>query len=78
MFLTCKNPLVYKENAIYFFLFLFVEDVTIIYWLLNMKPNLQYTVKSYEGAIVYYLGNSGTTDLLLHIVQCWHTCAADE
>ena len=24
------------------------------------------------------MGNPGTEDLLLHIVQCWHACAVNE
>ena len=33
---------------------------------------------SYKDTIIGHLVNSGTSDLLLHVVQCWRAYAADE
>ena len=34
--------------------------------------------ESYKYTIIIHLENTGTVDLLLHIVHCWSTCAVDE
>ena len=34
--------------------------------------------KSYKDTIIGHLGNSGTVDLLLHILQFWSACALDK
>ena len=34
--------------------------------------------ESYKDTIIGHLGNSGTADLLLHTVKCWHACAVNE
>ena len=34
--------------------------------------------ESYKDKIIYHLGNSGTADLLLHILKCWRAGAVDE
>ena len=39
-----------------------------------MKLHVSDIEESYKDTIIGNLGNSGTSDLLLHIVQCWHTC----
>ena len=38
-----------------------------------------YDIKeSYRDTIIGHFGNSGTADLLLHIVKCWRACAVNE
>ena len=34
--------------------------------------------ESYKDTIIGHLLNSGTADLLLHIVRCWRACAVGE
>ena len=34
--------------------------------------------ESYKGTIIGNMGNSGTSDLLLHILECWSACAVNE
>ena len=68
----------YKYHVILFIDFSFVEGVTIIYWLSTMKLYVSDIEKSYKNTVIGHLGNSGTTYLSLHIVQCWSECAVDE
>ena len=70
-----NNPQGYKEHVISFILFDFGEVVTIIDWLENMNIYVSCIVKSYKDTIIGRLGNSGTSDLLLHIVQWCGTCS---
>ena len=59
-------------------MFAFVEGIAVIYWLENMNIYVSYIVESYKYSIIGHLGNSGTADLLLNILQCWSACAVDE
>ena len=34
--------------------------------------------ESYKDVIIGHLGKSGTADLLIQVVQCWHACAVYE
>ena len=34
--------------------------------------------ESYKYTIISHMGNLGTVDLLLHMVQCWRACAFNE
>ena len=34
--------------------------------------------ESYKDTIIGHLVNSGTSDLLLHILHCWRACAVNE
>ena len=43
-----------------------------------MKLFVYNIVESYTEIIVVHLGNAGAADFLLHIVQCWCTCAVDK
>ena len=43
-----------------------------------MKLYVSDIVESYKYTIIGHLGNTGTVDLLLHIVQCWCACAVDK
>ena len=43
-----------------------------------MKLYVSAIEESNKDTIIGHLENSGTEDLLLHIVQCWHICAVDE
>ena len=43
-----------------------------------MKLYVSDIVESYKDSIIGNLVNSGTADLLLHIVQCWNACVVDE
>ena len=70
MLVQNKNPIRYKKHVIYFFVFVFLEGVTIIYCLLNMNIYVYNIVESYTGTIVGQLGNAGTLYFLLNIVQC--------
>ena len=54
------------------------EGVTIIDWLASMKLYVSGIEESYKDTIIGYLVNSGTADLLLHIVQVWRVCVANE
>ena len=58
--------------------FAFSEGVTIIYWLENMKLSVFNMEESYKDTIIGNMGNSGTSDLVLHIVQCFRACALNE
>ena len=53
-----------------FFVFGFLEGVTIIYCLLNMNIYVSNIVESYKGTTVGKLRNSGTLYVLPNIVQC--------
>ena len=33
---------------------------------------------SYKDTIIYHIVNSGTADLLLHMVKCWPACAVNK
>ena len=77
MLVTNMNPTGYKQHVIQFIVFAFGEDFTIIGWLENMKVHVYDFVESYKYTIISYLGNSDTSYLLLHIVQCWRACAVD-
>ena len=61
-----------------FISFSFVEGFTIIDWLSTMKLYVFDILKSYKDTVIGNIGNSGTTYLLLHIVQFFHECAVDE
>ena len=77
--LVPKNiPQEYKENSIWFSAFYFGEGVNIIDWLENMKVYVSDIEGSYKDTIIGNLGNAGTSDLLLHIVQCWIACVINE
>ena len=78
MLVPNNNPQGFKEHVPSFIAFEFVEGVTIIDWLSNMKLYMYDSEESYKDTIIGHLGNSGTSDLLLHILQCWHKCANDE
>ena len=55
----------------YFFIsFAFGEGITIIDWLANMKLYVSDIEESSKDTIIRNLENSGTSDLLLHIVPC--------
>ena len=69
MFVSNKNPPGYKEHVNSFIVISFGEVFTIIYWLSKMKLYVSDIVGSYLDTIIGYLGNSGTADLLLHILQ---------
>ena len=43
-----------------------------------MKFYVSDVVESYKETIIVHLGNIGTTDLVLHIVQCWRAYAGDK
>ena len=43
-----------------------------------MKLYVSDIVESYKDSIIGNLVNSGTADLLLHIVQCCRVCAVNE
>ena len=75
MLVPNKNPTGYKENFISCIVFAFGEGVTIIDCLSNTKLYLSNIVESYKDSIIGHFGNSGTADLLLHIVQCWSAYA---
>ena len=78
MLVPDKNPQVYKEHVIKFISFDFGDGVTIIDWLSNMKLYVSDIEESYKDTTIGNMENSGTSYLLLHIVQCWRTCAANE
>ena len=78
MFVTKKKPQGYKEHAIQFIVFYFGEGVIIIGCIANMKFYVSDIQESYKYIIIVHLENSGTEDLLLHIVQCWRACAVYE
>ena len=78
MIVLNKNPQGYKEHVIQFINFTFGECVTIIDWLKNMKLYLCNIEESYKDTISEIIGNSGTSDLLLHIVHCCCACAVNE
>ena len=64
--------------SFFFVAFDFVEYVTIIDWIENMRIYVSDIQESYKDTMIGNLGNSGTADLLLHVVQCWRSCAVDE
>ena len=74
MLVPNKNTQEYKDHIISFIAFSFREYFTIIYWLANMKLCLSNIEESYKDKIIGNMVNSGTADLLLHIVQCWSAC----
>ena len=78
MLVTNNNPQGYKEHVISFIVFDFIEGVTIIDWLENMNLYVSYIKELYKETIIGNMGNSGTSDLLLHIVQCWRECVVNE
>ena len=43
-----------------------------------MKLYVSNIKESYKDTIISHLVNLVTPELLLHIVQYWHACAADE
>ena len=55
LFISNKNPPVYKEYVIYFIVFAFGEGVTVIYLLENMKLYVSNIVESYEDTIIGHL-----------------------
>ena len=57
--------------------FYFEEGFTIIYWLAKMKVYVSNVDKLYKETRMVHLVNSGTSDLLWQIVQCWRVCALD-
>ena len=78
MLVQNNNPPGYKGYLNYFLSFSFGEGVTIIEWPVNMKFYVSDVVESYKETIIVHLGNIGTTDLVLHIVQCWRAYAGDK
>ena len=78
MLVPCNNTPGYKGHVIYLKTFDYGERVTIIDFLKYMKAYLSKIVESYKNTTISFLGNSGTTDLLLHIVQFWCACEFDE
>ena len=70
-----KKPQWYKDQSIFSISFSFGKGVTIIGWLENMKLYVSYIEESYKDIVIGHLGNSGTSGLLLRIVQSWRTCA---
>ena len=69
MLVTCNNTPGYKGHVIYLKTFDFGERVTIIDFLKYMKAYLSKIVESYKNTLISFWGNSGKTDLLLHIEQ---------
>ena len=43
-----------------------------------MKLYVSDIEESHKEKIIGYMGNSVTSDLLLHIVKCWSACAVGE
>ena len=43
-----------------------------------MKLDVSNLEESYKDTIIGHLGNSGTSYILLHIVQCWRAYAVDK
>ena len=43
-----------------------------------MNLYVSHIEESYKDTVIDILGNSGTSDLLLHIVTCWTSCAVNE
>ena len=62
----------------FFIAFALGEGFTIINLQKNMKLYVSDIEESYKDTIIGNLGNSGTEDLLLQIVQCWRACAVNE
>ena len=69
MLVANKNPQGCKKHIISFLAFDFVEGVTILDWLKNMKIYLYDIEESYKDTIIGILGNLGTFNLLLRIVK---------
>ena len=78
MLVPNHNPQLYKEHIVSFISFSFVEGVTIVDWISNMKLYLSNIYESYKDIIIFYLVNLGTGDLSLHIVNFCIACAVDE
>ena len=78
MLVPNKNPQGYKEHFISFISFAFGQSVTFIDFLANMKLYVSGTEESYKDKIIGNMMNSGTGDLLLHIVQFWRAWAVNE
>ena len=77
--LVAKNyPQWYKEHVILFITFPFGEGITIIYLDGNIKLYLYNIDILYKDTIIGNMGNSGTVDLLLHVVYCWLACAVNK
>ena len=70
MLVPNKNPQGYKEHFISFIAFAFGEGVTIIDLISKIKLYVPDIEKLYKDKVIGNLGNSGTSDLLPHIVQC--------
>ena len=58
-------------------MFAFGEGVTIFDCIENMNIHVSNILESYKDRIIGHLINADTSDLLIHIVQCWCACAAD-
>ena len=43
-----------------------------------MKLYVSDIEESFKDTFIGHLGNSGTSDLVLHTVQCWRVCSVDE
>ena len=78
MLLPSNNPQGYKEHVISFIDFNFGEGVTFTDWLAKTKLYVSDIEEYYKDTIFGHLGNSGTSDLILHIVQCWRAREGDE
>ena len=59
-------------------MFDFGEGINVICCIASMNIYVSDIVESYKDIIIGNLVNSGTSDLLLHILQCWCECAVDE
>ena len=63
---------------IFLIVFFLGEGVTIIDWMENSKHFVPEIVESYKYETIHLGGNSGTYNLLIHIVQCWFECSVDD
>ena len=70
MLVPNNNLYGYKQHVILFIDFASRKGVTIIYWIGKIKRYESDFEESYKVAIIGDMVNSGTTYLLLHIVQC--------
>ena len=59
-------------------MFAFVEGVTVIDFLANMKIYVSYMVELYKDTIICSLSTAVPAELLLHMVQCCHASTVDE
>ena len=73
-----NKPQGYRQHVISFIKFAFGDIVIIICWIEKMKLYVSDIEEPYKYTIIGHLGNSGTEDLLLHILQCCLSCAVDE